>query len=362
MFILETEVALAAEAFAVKFADIETRHEVLFGKDYFTDLEIPLDALKFRVRQVLANQILRLRESYVLNSAQDEQLSRIIAGVAGPLRAAAVTLLKLQGRSAPSPKEALQMHRARSSGHGMGPVLLAITKAREGVSLVLGRGAERVLLDPRARQSDARRCEQIGRVQMNPFDWTGPWFLLFYLVLGVFSYWFVYFYVTYRERQQPVPKLKMSDPFQIAFLRGGENEAIRIASLSLIDRGLLRIIDASSKTPKLETTYPREINLGKTRIERALLKLYRVGQESSVAFSDPECKHSCGSYQELLGEHRLVRNAEIIAGARDPDRIARHPSCRRCRAQDLSSRSNAAARTSRFSSFSRLCWCIFSSC
>ena len=33
MFILETEVALAAEAFAVKFADIETRHEVLFGKD-----------------------------------------------------------------------------------------------------------------------------------------------------------------------------------------------------------------------------------------------------------------------------------------------------------------------------------------
>jgi uncharacterized protein (TIGR04222 family) len=146
---------------------------------------------------------------------------------------------------------------------------------------------------------------------MNPFDWTGPWFLLFYLVLGVFSYWFLRFYVSYRERRQPIPKLKMSDPFQIAFLRGGENEAIRIASISLVDRGLLRIIDASSKAPKLETTYPRDINLGKTRIERALLKLYRVGQESSAAFSDPECKHSCGSYQELLGEHRLVRNAEI---------------------------------------------------
>ena len=39
-------------------------------------------------------------------------------------------------------------------------------------------------------------AEQIGRLQMNPFDWTGPWFLLFYLVLGVFSYWFVCFYVT----------------------------------------------------------------------------------------------------------------------------------------------------------------------
>ena len=135
MFILETEVALAAEAFAVKFADIETRHEVLFGKDYFSDLEIPLDALKFRVRQVLANQILRLRESYVLNSAQDEQLSRIIAGVAGPLRAAAVTLLKLQGRSAASPKEALQMVAHDHPGTPWDPVLLAITKARDGVSL-----------------------------------------------------------------------------------------------------------------------------------------------------------------------------------------------------------------------------------
>ena len=77
MFILETEVALAAEAFAVKFADIETRHEVLFGKDYFSDLEIPVDALKFRVRQVLANQVLRLREKLrPRHSAQDEQFSR----------------------------------------------------------------------------------------------------------------------------------------------------------------------------------------------------------------------------------------------------------------------------------------------
>jgi len=128
MFILESEIALAAEAFAVKFADIETRHAVLFGKDYFTDLEIPTDALRFRVRQVLANQVLRLRESYVLNSPQDEQLSRIIAGVAGPLRAAAVTLLKLQGRSASSPKEALHLVARDHPGTNWDPVLLAVTR------------------------------------------------------------------------------------------------------------------------------------------------------------------------------------------------------------------------------------------
>jgi len=138
MFILESEIVLAAEAFAVKFADIETRHEVLFGRDHFTGLEIPVDALKFRVRQVLANLVLRLRESYVLNSTQEEQLSRIIAGVAGPLRAAAVTLLKLQGRSAPNPKEALQLVARDHPGTAWEPVLIAITKARDGVPLASG--------------------------------------------------------------------------------------------------------------------------------------------------------------------------------------------------------------------------------
>jgi hypothetical protein len=132
MFILENEIALAAEAFAVKFSDIETRHEVVFGKDYFTDLEIPRDALKFRVRQVLANQVLRLREAYVLNSPQEEQLARIIADVAGPLRAAAVTLLKLQGRSAPNPKDALALIAREHPGAEWEHVLAAVTKAREG--------------------------------------------------------------------------------------------------------------------------------------------------------------------------------------------------------------------------------------
>jgi hypothetical protein len=87
------------------------------------------------VRQVLANQILRLRESYVLNSAQNEQLSKIIADVAGPLRAVAMTLLKLQGRSASSPKEALQLIAQDHPDVDWDPVLLAITKAREGAPL-----------------------------------------------------------------------------------------------------------------------------------------------------------------------------------------------------------------------------------
>jgi len=144
------------------------------------------------------------------------------------------------------------------------------------------------------------------------FDLSGPEFLWFYLVLGGLSYAFLRVYVTQRERQHPIPKLKLSDPFQIAFLRGDKNETIRIASLSLIDRGLLKIVNPSDPIPKLETTRARDIDLGNTWIERALLNLFRIPQAANAAFNNDECKKACVGYSLQLGEHRLVRTAEII--------------------------------------------------
>jgi len=62
MFLVETEIAAANEAFAVKFADIQARHRVLFGADPFAGLGTPRDALVRRLGQVLLNLQLRLRE------------------------------------------------------------------------------------------------------------------------------------------------------------------------------------------------------------------------------------------------------------------------------------------------------------
>src|SRR5262245_12537943 len=148
---------------------------------------------------------------------------------------------------------------------------------------------------------------------MNPFDLNGPQFLLFYGALGLVSYVFLRVYVTLRERQHPIPNLKMSDPFLIAFLRGSKNETIRIASMSLIDRGLLEIISGSwFSTPTLATAQPSNINLGKSRIERALLRLFIARQEAGAAFTNEDCKRACDSYRNELGEYRLVRTAEIV--------------------------------------------------
>jgi predicted nucleotidyltransferase len=141
MFLLESEVAQASEAFAVKFADILARHRVLFGDNPLTATAIPRDATIRRLRQVLLNLRLRLRERYALVSLREEQLVPIIADHAGPLRACAATLLRLEGTETASPKEALRLFAASLPGGPWQPVLDQISAAREDLRLAPGCGA-----------------------------------------------------------------------------------------------------------------------------------------------------------------------------------------------------------------------------
>ncbi len=108
MFLLESEIAGAAEAFAQKFDDIAHRRKVLHGDDPFATLAISPDVLRRRVRQILLNLSLRLRAGYVARSLRQEQAALLVAEAAGPLRSAAASLLELQGRPAASPKAALE--------------------------------------------------------------------------------------------------------------------------------------------------------------------------------------------------------------------------------------------------------------
>ena len=139
MFLLETEIAAANEAFAVKFADIQARHRVLFGADPFANLGTPRDALVRRLGQVLLNLQLRLRERYVMVSLREEQLARVIADAASPLRASAASLLQLEGRTAATPKAALEEVVAGLGDPQLSAVLAEISAAREEASLEPGR-------------------------------------------------------------------------------------------------------------------------------------------------------------------------------------------------------------------------------
>ncbi|HEX6096485.1 MAG TPA: nucleotidyltransferase domain-containing protein [Thermoanaerobaculia bacterium] len=139
MFVLESELPAAAEAFANKFEDIRRRHVVLHGADVISGLAVSREALLRRVRQVLLNQTLRLRDTYAEQSLREEQAARAVADAAGPLRAAAASILELEGRAAADPKSALE---TLASEEGFAELLPRISEARERGMLPPGAAAE----------------------------------------------------------------------------------------------------------------------------------------------------------------------------------------------------------------------------
>lgn len=142
MFILEAELGDAAEAFAVKFADILHRRRVLWGPDPLAGLKVSRAAALNRVRQSLINLVLRMRERYAMVSLREEQLAAVIADLAGPLRGCAATLAELEGSPETRPKEALIALASLLPG---GPFALALedmSSAREGRDLPPGRAGE----------------------------------------------------------------------------------------------------------------------------------------------------------------------------------------------------------------------------
>jgi predicted nucleotidyltransferase len=138
MLVLESELPAVAEAFAVKFGDIRARHRVLAGRDLVAHLQPSRAAQLQRVKQVLLNFILRSRERYAMVSLREEQLAPLVADAAGPLRAAAETILELEGRPAPSPKEALERLATELDAPAWREPLEELSHAREHGTLASG--------------------------------------------------------------------------------------------------------------------------------------------------------------------------------------------------------------------------------
>jgi hypothetical protein len=148
MFVLESELPLAAEAFAGKFADIRRRHLVLWGEDVLAGIEVPRAAAIQRNRQLLLNLVLRMREAYALRSRRDEQAARMVAEQAGPLRSAAAALYELQGESVGQPKAALERFCAglvRIEGDDWSGLLARMSEARSEAILAPGVAAADLL-------------------------------------------------------------------------------------------------------------------------------------------------------------------------------------------------------------------------
>lgn len=143
MFVLASELPAAAEAFAVKFSDMARRHRLLFGEDLLASLTPSRQARLQRLRQVILNTTLRLREKYA--NLQEEQLPLVIADTASALRSAAGALMDLEGRAAHSSREALELFTQGLARPDLVGAVGRISTARETRSLPPGEARATVL-------------------------------------------------------------------------------------------------------------------------------------------------------------------------------------------------------------------------
>jgi uncharacterized protein (TIGR04222 family) len=142
---------------------------------------------------------------------------------------------------------------------------------------------------------------------MNPFDLSGPSFLVFYICVALIV--IIGLKLAIDEAEGGAPRaLPLSDPYQIAWLRGGTREAARIAVLSLIDRGLLAVsgdnlVNRSSAQSSVRAP-----------IERAILaRCAQSGTLATAMLDDPAVERACTPYRSRLEHLQLTPDPAMRA-------------------------------------------------
>jgi uncharacterized protein (TIGR04222 family) len=137
---------------------------------------------------------------------------------------------------------------------------------------------------------------------MSPFDLRGPEFLLFYLVLGAIVLGAL---VASRRLTEPSGPIKadLSDPYLIAFLRGGKNELLRVTTISLIHRGLLKV-DGT----KVSAASSHAADSVRNPLEQELLLYFKQPREASSVFSEANVSLPSEQYESSLEALGLLPN------------------------------------------------------
>ncbi|MDR2689384.1 MAG: TIGR04222 domain-containing membrane protein [Azoarcus sp.] len=142
---------------------------------------------------------------------------------------------------------------------------------------------------------------------MNPFDWRGPAFLLFYVLLacGILALQW-YFQKRAGESQyhgNDTARLQAKvaqDPHLIAYLRAGRHELIRVAIIALLGRGLL-----VANGDKLQAS-PYAVTKARRPLDKAILTLYKREGKAQTAFTDATIS------SEIENIHKQLRNMKLL--------------------------------------------------
>lgn len=148
-------------------------------------------------------------------------------------------------------------------------------------------------------------------MQINPFDMRGPEFLVFYAITCILYLLLYRYLIAQKESNWPMPKLNIPDPYEIAYLRGGESETLRVATLSLIDRGLLEISERDCATKNREA-----VNYARRHVEKAILTKFLIADPVYKIYTDEKSSLACFEYRKDLEKLKLLTSDEVYSSRR----------------------------------------------
>lgn len=144
---------------------------------------------------------------------------------------------------------------------------------------------------------------------MNPFELPGPQFLAFYAMLGAGVLFAVYLLKRRAEGGEPI-RLPSTDPYLIAYLRGGAVETVRLGVAVLVDRMLLELEDGE-RVVRRERVSPTH---GSNDLEHAILeKCETATHPRDLAASHRLLEIARRSYEPPLQRMRLLADSDTRA-------------------------------------------------
>jgi len=146
---------------------------------------------------------------------------------------------------------------------------------------------------------------------MFPFDLPGPQFLAFYAVFATAVIAALHFGRKRYESEllpQSLPQADLTDPLLFACLRGGPKEVVRVATVGLLDRGLLT---ASGRTVTWSAqTKPDMVH---RRIEREVLNHFEHGADvDSILKQSAAERVAAEDYESRLGRLQLIPDSKVL--------------------------------------------------
>jgi uncharacterized protein (TIGR04222 family) len=139
---------------------------------------------------------------------------------------------------------------------------------------------------------------------MNPFDLTGPQFLLFYGCVGV-AVCLALRAARRKDEDSERPAPALDDPYLFAALRAGGEECVRIATMALVDRNLISV-NKSGRSATVLARNVEDVQRVTRGVEQAVLRACANPRSPEDLISSVKNDSSVESYTDALRRMGLL--------------------------------------------------------